>query len=505
MEIRRKALKTSIISSIRVYYSSYSSPIISIKRSTSSSTLSSLPILLSSSSTKLYTGTGRPSYRRDDKYYYINYSSSPSPFSNYRAVNTKEEIKFAPLIEPTIIYSDNHLLVVNKPPGWHSVPNPIYKNNNHNNNHKNSGTIIENNNNSNTKCLLTKLKQMKLGGGSQNDYLIPLHRIDQPCTGLLLYGKTNKCAKRITKLWKLNNNDNNNTNKTDNQVIKEYICVVSSNSIQRLINASSSISSPSSIVSKQNNENDDDDVNDDDVNIDNDDDDDDGWYVLNGNQMLTTRKENKSVIIQPIFDEVNDDDDEYNDGTRSNDNTNNVRNNDKNSNNNDNNDNRQPNTRRLSLEWKPLSMKNTMTTTTTTKTKTTTISGNGKRYFTLILVRTLQGAKHQVRAMLAQVGHCPIIGDVRYNNQVPKQQQQRLPLQKIRSSGSSSNSSSNNNNENGYIYDILPDQSVALHAYRISFNRNKLQLGNLNQFVFKVPIPTTWKDFFGIEEDDIVF
>ena len=71
------------------------------------------------------------------------------------------------LPQPQSLYSDNHLLVVNKPPGWqvHGKGNG-------------SGSGDET-----KKCLLTYLQTNKLGGGSKNDFLLPLHRIDQPCSG----------------------------------------------------------------------------------------------------------------------------------------------------------------------------------------------------------------------------------------------------------------------------------------------------------------------------------
>jgi len=95
---------------------------------------------------------------------------------------------------PSILYSNHHLIIINKTPGWHSVPIP--------------------NNVISQKCLLTKLKQDQLGGGSQKDFLLPVHRIDQPCSGILVYAKNSKAAKRVHTSWK------------KGQVQKEYLCVV---------------------------------------------------------------------------------------------------------------------------------------------------------------------------------------------------------------------------------------------------------------------------------------
>ena len=71
--------------------------------------------------------------------------------------NTKEQR----LLEPSIVFTNNHLLLVNKPPGYHSQPN--------------ESPSIGNN----AKCMLTKLKSMALGGGSSKDFLLPMHRLDQ--------------------------------------------------------------------------------------------------------------------------------------------------------------------------------------------------------------------------------------------------------------------------------------------------------------------------------------
>lgn len=125
-----------------------------------------------------------------------------------RAVARQRSISsFARLQPPTTLYSNNHLLVINKPAGWHSIP-------------------LEHNKDS-KKCLLSWLKRQSLGGGSRHDFLLPLHRLDQPCTGVLLSAKTSKAASRITKVWK------------KHKVIKEYTCVLlSENHLDALKRAS---------------------------------------------------------------------------------------------------------------------------------------------------------------------------------------------------------------------------------------------------------------------------
>ena len=92
------------------------------------------------------------------------------------------------LERPDIIYSNNHLLVVNKPCGWKSQPGD-------------GGGEIRMEAGSDPKCLLTYLKSQSLGGGSNNDFLMPTHRLDQPCTGILIFAKNTKAASRVQVAW----------------------------------------------------------------------------------------------------------------------------------------------------------------------------------------------------------------------------------------------------------------------------------------------------------------
>lgn len=108
-----------------------------------------------------------------------------------------------PLDRPSIVYSNNHLLVVNKPAGWHSVPN------NNANHGKNDAGISRpvmatnrENGNHNRKCLRSFLQSEQLGGGSDSTFVLPVHRLDQPCTGLQLYAKTHRAASRIQSRWR---------------------------------------------------------------------------------------------------------------------------------------------------------------------------------------------------------------------------------------------------------------------------------------------------------------
>lgn len=257
---------------------------------------------------------------------------------------------YSPLSDPTVIFSDNHLLVVNKPPGWHSVPNPEFS----------------------KKCILTKLQKMRLGGGSKQDFLLPLHRIDQPCSGLLMLGKTSKAGTRITKLWK------------KKLVEKQYLAVVKSRRLPGLQHRSLPLAA--------------------------------NWFCLRGVMESRKSKDQRSVVIRPNQKASHD-------GGRS-----------------------------ISIEWKVVVQGSTI-----------------DNPYVAVLVRTSEGARHMVRALLAQVGKCPIEGDLRYDSTAS----------------------------------TLSDQSVALHGYRITLD-NKLQLGSLETHKFDAPIPSTWDHFFGIVSQDIV-
>jgi 23S rRNA pseudouridine1911/1915/1917 synthase len=253
------------------------------------------------------------------------------------------------LLPPTILFSDNHLLVVNKPVGWHSVPNPEES----------------------PKCLLSELKRNQWGGGSAKDFLLPLHRIDQPCSGVLMLAKTSKAASRITSLWK------------QKRVQKEYLCVVSTSRLPRLQQVST--------VVPENND----------------------WQVLKGVMQPRLLKTERSVVIHPPS--LNSEG------------------------------------RPVDLSWKLVK------------------ESGGNDDYSMILVQTNSGARHMVRALLTQMGGCPIVGDVRYD---------ATSL-------------------------TLKDQSVALHAYRVILD-DRLQLGSLDTFGFQAPIPATWNKFFGISSKALV-
>jgi 23S rRNA-/tRNA-specific pseudouridylate synthase len=104
---------------------------------------------------------------------------------NRRNQQTRRSLTTSRLQPPEVIFSNNHLLVVNKTPGWKSQPGD---------GSGSSGT-------DDTKCLLTYLRKQGLGGGSQNDFLTPTHRLDQPCSGVLIFAKNGKSASRVQVAW----------------------------------------------------------------------------------------------------------------------------------------------------------------------------------------------------------------------------------------------------------------------------------------------------------------
>ncbi|EJK68517.1 hypothetical protein THAOC_10296, partial [Thalassiosira oceanica] len=106
----------------------------------------------------------------------------------------------AELERPEIIYSSNHVCVVNKPPGWKSQPG--------------NGAGGGEQRMEDEKCLLSYLKSQSEGGGSKKDFIVPTHRLDQPCTGVLVFAKNGKAASRIQVAW------------SKQQVRKEYWVVV---------------------------------------------------------------------------------------------------------------------------------------------------------------------------------------------------------------------------------------------------------------------------------------
>ncbi|CAB9522318.1 RNA pseudouridine synthase [Seminavis robusta] len=294
------------------------------------------------------------------------------------ATSTRPRAEGPILPKPTIIYSDNHILVVNKPSGWHVVPNKPEE-------VVSSKEGEPQSRNTRTKCLLTQLQENRLGGGSQKHFLKPLHRIDQPCTGVVLFAKTSKAASRISKAWKAN------------KVQKTYLCLIQPHNLESLRCNSISIHDNNSNQHHQ-------------------------WWKLEGYQHKRKKRVDSvrgwSVITTP-------------------------------------NDPRQD-ARPVSIRWR----------------QTQLISN-------VLLVETNQGARHMIRALLSQVGKCPILGDSRYGF----------------------------NNKSTITPSSSYRHSVALHARGIVLP-DDLTLGTTTQRYFEAPIPNRdniWRDAHGhqIQEQHI--
>ena len=108
-------------------------------------------------------------------------------------------LKETVLPEPSVVFSNNHILLVNKPAGYHSQPNESIEQT------------------PSKKCLLSKLKASELGGGTANNFLLPMHRLDQPCTGIILLAKNSKAGTRTGNAFR------------KHVVQKDYFCVVEGN------------------------------------------------------------------------------------------------------------------------------------------------------------------------------------------------------------------------------------------------------------------------------------
>lgn len=253
------------------------------------------------------------------------------------------------LLTPEVIFSNHHLLAVNKPAGWHSVPND-------------AGVPDS------SKCLLTHLRRRRLGGGSESDFLRPLHRIDQPCTGVLLLGKNRKSAQRVQTAWK------------KGDVKKEYLCVVEAPSIDVLRNRSLSRIDVDKLRLGKKERGSMDDTN---YDIDWGG---DAWanrskvYVLTGLLQQNRRNGGRgSVLVRPLHPSKH-----YSSEL----------------------DSKLAEGRICSLEWRHLASFPSQ-------------SSAFRPLLHLVTVRTETGARHQVRSLLSAAGACPIAGDLRYGSDRP--------------------------------------------------------------------------------------
>lgn len=274
--------------------------------------------------------------------------------TNYQQQKLPSQGVYLP--EPEIIFSNNLLLVVNKPAGYHSQPNESIEQA------------------SSKKCILSKLKASQLGGGSRKDFLLPMHRLDQPCTGCLLLAKNSKAGTRVGNAFR------------KHHIEKDYFVVVEGDI--------STMKSKAELVDVNNRK----------------------MYRLRGEIVPTknySQRGGKSVKFKPIISS-----DKAVEG------------------------------RVCELDWEPV----------------LSLSGN----LHLLRVVTSTGAKHQVRAMMAQLNKSPICGDLRYGAKNP-----------------------------------LPDASVALHARSLrlpTVNFGEMDMRNTR---FTAPIPKTWSKFFNLTDEKI--
>ncbi len=314
------------------------------------------------------SGNGSVSQRRSNSNYAkkrqnnSNAAKSNSQHQNQRQQHSRKQKVRLP--EPTVLFTNNHLLLVNKPAGYHSQPNESIE-------MKPS-----------QKCLLSKLKAKELGGGSSKNFLLPMHRLDQPCTGVLLLAKNSKAGTRTGNAFR------------KHQVKKDYLCVVEGDL--------DIMTKQSDIVKSKNGKT---------------------MCKLSGVLMPSkgkggggNSKQGKSVAFKPLLNK---------DDSRG---------------------------RVCFLEWEHL----------------LTVEGNRKSGRHLVRVVTGTGAKHQVRAMMAQLAKSPLCGDLRYGASEP-----------------------------------LPDQSVALHARSLHLPTVSLGEMDMKTLRFVAPIPSTWSQFFSLKESRI--
>jgi 23S rRNA-/tRNA-specific pseudouridylate synthase len=105
-----------------------------------------------------------------------------------------------------VLYVHDELLVVYKPPGWRTIndtlEDPFYqkakKRPEKRPETKSFRDIVRE---FDPKCLMTNLRSQELGGGPDHDFLKPCHRIDQPCSGLVVVAKTSNASFNIYSNW----------------------------------------------------------------------------------------------------------------------------------------------------------------------------------------------------------------------------------------------------------------------------------------------------------------
>lgn len=95
--------------------------------------------------------------------------------------------------EPQVIFEDNHLLVVNKPPGWLV-----------------QGDKTGDNTLTDWGRSYIKEKYNKPG----EVYLHPVHRLDRPVSGIVTFARTSKASERLNRMFR------------ENQIEKTYLAIV---------------------------------------------------------------------------------------------------------------------------------------------------------------------------------------------------------------------------------------------------------------------------------------
>jgi len=404
-------------------------------------------------------------------------STSLPTTSNTPAIksSTSPSVGEGLLLDPTIIFTNNHLLIVNKPAGYHSQPNEALVS-------LNTTTATTIHTSSSSKCLLTKLKQGQYGGGSQHDFLLPIHRLDQPCTGILLLAKTSKAGSRMGKAFR------------DKIIEKDYLCIVTGN-LETMIQQSL-------IIQDEYDDNDDDiewtttSTNDSRMQFYTDDDDDDDennettitqrirsiktrrkstttsnrnkntFYRLSGIMEPKSKPKNQKEGIIPsvCFKALPKRQSSHTFHSSSSSSSSDLL-------------TSSGGTRICHLDWTYLS---TISSGAMSKNRFNNNKVNDDVSFLkskdstsslmhLLLIKTSTGAKHQIRAMMAQLAKSPICGDLRYGAK-----------------------------------EALPDQSVALHARSLYIPPTQVSLGETDlTHPFIASIPSVWKEYFSLTEKDM--
>jgi 23S rRNA-/tRNA-specific pseudouridylate synthase len=357
---------------------------------------------------------------------------------------------FTKLPLPTVLFASNHVLAVYKPPGWHSIPH----------HHSVSGDSNDQNNeniDTTSKCLMTHLQRCKLGGGSQQTYLKPLHRLDQPCSGIMLWGKTTKAASRLQRLFSPQScHETNVASKSNHGMLKTYYVVVESPppppppSNTMFINVMSDESHDSTQW----------------TNV-------EGYLVRHPQRLPSNRGRDTrdgarrpdhgstvtkgwSVTVLPMKHSVKPQNGQL----------------------------PPVQLRHCQLAYRVVERVHRASPPIATgnipigTAAAAAVTGSG----TLLQVRTRDGARHVIRALLSRVARMPVVGDVRYGART-----------------------------------ALPDQSVALHAHRLQWpwSEHTMETAGFggrrcrNTAVVpgpghvEAPIPDTWYSWFGWSQDDI--